>query len=78
MEATTWNCQCRTPEAYSACIQCLAAQALLMMLDIADQVVMGVVALVSCLCHWQDRSSVRRDGLAFAVFVGLHLDVLYT
>ena len=61
MEATTWSCQCRIPEAYSACIQCLAAQALLTMLDIADQLAAGVVARANFLCHWQDRSSFIQD-----------------
>lgn len=63
MEGTTWTSECRTPEAYSAYIQCLAAQAPLMMLDIADRVAVGVVALANCLCHWPDRSSVICDGL---------------
>ena len=72
MEVTTWSFQCRIPEAYSACIQCLAAQALLMMLDIAEQVVAGVVALVNCLCHWQD-GSVLFDELDLLFFFGLYL-----
>lgn len=38
-----------------------------MMLDNAYQVVAGVVALVNCLCHWQDRSRVIFDRLVWTV-----------
>ena len=47
-----------------------------MMLDIADQVVAGVVALVSCLCHWQDRSRVGCDGPALLFLWGFTLTFL--
>lgn len=57
MEVTTWTCHHRIPEGYSACSQCLAAQALLMVLDVAYQAVAGVVALVNCLCRWQGSSA---------------------